>query len=142
MSALFGRKKIEEKEVVKPVKKAAVESEKKEAISKTVKKQKIEKREFSSAAWQALKHPIVTEKSTNLAAKYNQYVYKIEKGINKNQVKNAIQELYGVRVESVNIMNVEGKKIKAGRRQKEGKRPGFKKAIITLAPGEKIDSGV
>ena len=140
MTALFGKKKIEENKEEAPkaavVKSAKVKKEKPKAAG--VKKHKIEKKEFSSA-WRALQHPLVTEKSTNLSVNYNQYVFKVDKSTNKNQVRQAIQDLYGVKVERVNILKVRPKEKKVGRYV--GHTAGYKKAMVLLAAGEKIDSG-
>lgn len=79
--------------------------------------------------------PIVTEKSMNLLAD-NKYTFIVDKDSNKTEIKNAIENIFNVRVEKVSTMNVKGKPKRMGRY--EGKRPDRKKAIITLKPGQKI----
>ncbi|HWP97432.1 MAG TPA: 50S ribosomal protein L23 [Syntrophomonadaceae bacterium] len=79
--------------------------------------------------------PIVTEKSMNLLAE-NKYTFIVDKGSNKTEIKNAIENIFSVRVEKVSTMNVKGKPKKMGKY--EGKRPDRKKAIITLKAGQKI----
>ena len=85
--------------------------------------------------------PIVTEKATALSEKLNRYTFCVSPDANKYQIKNLVEELYGVKVTSVNTMNYEGKNkqryTKAGIIR--GKKPAFKKAIVTLAEGETID---
>ena len=85
--------------------------------------------------------PIVTEKATALSEKLNRYTFCVSPDANKYQIKNLVEELYGVKVTSVNTMNYEGKRkqryTKAGLIR--GKKPSFKKAIVTLAEGETIE---
>lgn len=85
--------------------------------------------------------PIITEKMTELGEKLNRYGFIVDRRANKLQIKQAIKELYGVDVESVNTMNYSGK-VKS-RNTKSGVITGrtnnYKKAIVTLADGETID---
>ena len=85
--------------------------------------------------------PVVTEKMTDMGEKLNRYAFVVHKKANKIQIKNAIKELYGVEVVSVNTMNYNGKA--RSRFTKSGVITGrtrsFKKAIITVAEGETID---
>jgi large subunit ribosomal protein L23 len=85
--------------------------------------------------------PIVTEKMTSQTEKYNRYGFLVEKRANKMQIRKAIEEIYGVTVESVNTMRYGGKKksrfTKSG--ILAGKTDSYKKAIITLAEGDQID---
>ncbi len=85
--------------------------------------------------------PIVTEKMTSQGDKYNRYGFLVAKNANKLQIKKAVEELYGVTVESVNTMRYGGK-IKT-RNTKSGflvgKTAATKKAVVTLAEGNKID---
>jgi large subunit ribosomal protein L23 len=80
----------------------------------------------------------LTEKATLLGEKHNQYVFRVDPRANKIQIKRAIEELFGKRVLRVNTMQYAGKK-KRERRADFGRRPHWKKAIVTLAEGEKID---
>ena len=79
--------------------------------------------------------PVVSEKSMNLLAD-NKYTFIVDKRTNKTEIKNAIENIFAVRVESVNTMNIKGKPKRMGRF--EGKKPDRKKAIISLKPGHKI----
>jgi len=85
--------------------------------------------------------PIVTEKMTMQGESLNRYGFIVDTRANKLQIRKAIEEMYGVSVESVNTMRYLGKKksrfTKSG--VIEGRAKSFKKAVITLVDGEKID---
>jgi len=85
--------------------------------------------------------PIVTEKMTTLGEDLNRYGFLVHKDANKIQIKQAVEKMYGVSVESVNTMRYGGKM--KSRYTKSGIITGntksYKKAIITLAEGETID---
>lgn len=98
-------------------------------MSKIVKKE-------THQAFRYLNKPLVTEKSSNLLNQ-NKYVFEVTDKANKIEIKKVIQDMYGVKVISVNIVNIPRKKRRFGRN--EGFKPGYKKAIITLAAGEKIE---
>ena len=83
-----------------------------------------------------VKYPIVTEKSGDIAP-YNQYIFCVEKKANKYQIKDAIENVYNVKVDKVNVVNMPRKK-KKYRFKIEGYKAGFKKAIVTLREGERI----
>ncbi len=88
-----------------------------------------------------LHKPIITEKMTNLGEKLNRYGFMVDKRANKIQIKKAIEEMYGVTVDSVNTLRYGGKN--KSRYTKTGliagKTNAFKKAVVSLADGEKID---
>ncbi|MBU2264576.1 50S ribosomal protein L23 [Patescibacteria group bacterium] len=135
---LFNRKKEQKTELVKkstrqesPVKVAREKSDK-----PAVANRKVIKKEFTEA-YRLLRRPLVTEKSVNLSSLQNQYSFAVAPEASKNEVKKVIQDLYGVRVLRVNILNTKGKKRRVGRH--EGFKPGFKKAIVFLPEGEKIE---
>ena len=83
-----------------------------------------------------LKAPHITEKATNLTEK-NQHVFKIGKKANKNEIKKAIENLYKVKVLDVKIINVPAKRRQFG--GISGWRKGYKKAIVKLEKGQKIE---
>ena len=85
--------------------------------------------------------PIVTEKMTMQGEDHNRYGFVVDPRANKIQIKNAVEEMYGVSVESVNTMRYLGKKKSRYTKSGiiEGRAKSFKKAIVTLADGEKID---
>jgi large subunit ribosomal protein L23 len=80
--------------------------------------------------------PIITEKSSLLKDTSNQYVFVVQRDANKIEIKKAVEKLFKVKVVSVHISNMEGKKRKVGR--SSGKRPDWKKAIVKLNPKDKI----
>ena len=87
-----------------------------------------------------LKRPLVTEKVSSLNEK-GKYGFIVDREANKIEIKNAVEKMYGVSVERVNTLSVMGKKkvrfTKAG--TLAGRKPNYKKAIVTLAEGEVID---
>ena len=84
-----------------------------------------------------IKAPIITEKSANIAADEKTYVFKVDVKANKSQIKDAIEKIFNVKVEKVNTVNVHAKKKRVGRYT--GMTSKYKKAIVTLANGNKID---
>src|SRR4051794_28391013 len=84
-----------------------------------------------------LLRPIVTEKSTMLTAA-DKYVFEVDPRANKTQIKEAVQLAFRVRVSAVNTVSVKGKPRRAGRR-KVVHTPDWKKAIVTLVKGDKIE---
>lgn len=86
--------------------------------------------------YEILRYPLITEKSTALQAQ-GKYVFKVAAGANKPQIKEAVEKAFKVEVISVNVMTVAGKRRKLGRRELPA-HP-WKKAIVTLKPGDKIE---
>ena len=86
-------------------------------------------------AWTIIKRPIVTEKSNRLMEQ-NKYCFAVDPKVNKHQIKQAVEEIFKVKVVAVNTMRMQGKIKRLGR--SEGKRPDWKKAVVTLAPGNRI----
>lgn len=81
--------------------------------------------------------PHVSEKAAILADAASQYVFKVEPTATKSEVKAAVESLFEVKVQSVNMINLKGKrKVFKGRK---GQRNGVRKAIVRLAPGQDID---
>ena len=78
--------------------------------------------------------PVITEQSMDMAAE-KKYTFKVATDANKTEVKKAVEEIFGVEVAKVNIMNVSGKKKRLGRNV--GMTPAYKKAIVTLTDGSK-----
>ena len=87
--------------------------------------------------YEVIKRPIDTEK-TRYQAEYGKYSFEVDRWANKHQVKEAVEEIFDVEVLSVNIISMPAKRGRYGRRIVT-KRPAWKKAIVTLAPGERID---
>lgn len=78
--------------------------------------------------------PVITEQSMDMAAE-KKYTFKVATDANKTEVKKAVEEIFGVEVAKVNIMNVNGKKKRLGRNV--GMTVAYKKAIVTLTDGSK-----
>ena len=83
-----------------------------------------------------IRGPIITEKTHSLREANNKLTLKVDVNANKIEIRKAIEVLFKVKVLAVNTIQMMGKKKKLGK--SEGKRPDWKKAIVTLAPGEKI----
>ncbi len=83
-----------------------------------------------------LVRPLITEKSSYLSP-YGQYVFEVALKTNKVEIAKAIERAYGVKPVKVNIVRVGGKKVRYGRTSGTTKR--WKKAIVTLKPGDKIE---
>ena len=89
--------------------------------------------------------PIITEKMHNLQESDNSYAFKVLPGSNKLEIKKAVEERFGVHVKQVRTMNLKGKSrimsVKSGGHviRTSGKKSNWKKAIVTLLPGESID---
>jgi large subunit ribosomal protein L23 len=81
----------------------------------------------------------VTEKGTALKEKQGKYLFRVARGANKIQIKRAVERLYGVSVTGVNTMNYLGK-LKRERMMKYGRRPGWKRAVVTLKEGQTIEA--
>jgi large subunit ribosomal protein L23 len=88
---------------------------------------------------EVLLQPRISEKATRLATKENKYVFVVKTGANKISVKKAVEIAYKVKVEKVNIVRNDGKNRNFGRTT--GRTSDFKKAIVTLKKGEKIETG-
>ncbi len=86
-------------------------------------------------SFDVLRRPIITEKSTNLQEQ-GRYSFEVAPRASKLQIKRAVEEAFSVKVLGVNTMNVKGKRKRFGPR--ETSRRSWKKAIVTLAPGNSI----
>lgn len=81
--------------------------------------------------------PIISEKSTIAAEQNNRFVFKVKKQATKIQIKKAVEALFNVKVDSVQVLNVNGKKKRFGRTL--GQRSDWKKAYVKLKPGFDIN---
>lgn len=88
-------------------------------------------------SYQVVLSPHITEKGT-VMGEQNKYIFKVAEGANKVEIKKAIGSLYKVDVAKVRILYAKAKFRQVGRH--EGNKPGFKKAIVTLKRGSKIDT--
>jgi len=87
---------------------------------------------------QIIKKALITEKSTIARDAANQYNFEVHARANRIEVGRAVEKLFKVKVLSVRVMNVPGKKKRTGRTV--GQRSSWKKAIVTLAPGNRIET--
>jgi large subunit ribosomal protein L23 len=91
-------------------------------------------------SYDIIKRPIITEKSMMVETdregnEIKKYTFEVPKTVNKLEIKYAVEEVFGVKVAKVNTMNYDGKVKRMGRT--EGRRPSWKKAIVTLKPDSK-----
>ena len=84
-----------------------------------------------------IKSAVITEKSTDVTDKQNAYTFKVATDANRIEIKSAIEEIFDVKVKKVNTLRQSGKRKRIGRSL--GMTKGYKKAIVTLQPGHKID---
>ena len=88
--------------------------------------------------YEILIRPIVTEKAVILADYYNQYTFEVDRRANKHQIKDAVERAFDVEVTAIRIINVSAKMGRYGRRRVISKSA-RKKAVVTLAAGQRID---
>jgi large subunit ribosomal protein L23 len=86
-----------------------------------------------------IRRAIVTEKSTSLAESRPRYTFEVARDATKPEIGHAVESLFNVRVESVRTMNQRGKTRRGRLGQTPGRRPNWKKAVVTLAPGESLE---
>lgn len=92
---------------------------------------------MSKTVFDIIRKPITTEKGTLLTEKENKYLFKVDKKATKPQIKRAIEKIFNVKVKDVNVAIVRGKNKRIGKFM--GKQQNWKKAIISLAEGHKIN---
>ncbi len=85
--------------------------------------------------------PLITEKADNLSESKSQYSFIVNKIANKIEIRKAVEALYTVNVEAVNTMVIPGKRKTRNTKKGvlQGRKPSYKKAVVTLAAGETID---
>ena len=88
-------------------------------------------------SYSVLKRPLITEKSNFLKEGLNQVVFEVDKKANKIEIKKAVEKLFKVSVVKVHTLHMRGKTKRMGRIL--GKKPNWKKAIVTLKEGERVD---
>ena len=86
---------------------------------------------------QVLLAPVISEKSTFVADKANQYVFRVAPDATKPQIKAAVELMFKTQVKSVSVVNVRGKEKRFGRFM--GRRNNWKKAYVALQPGQEIN---
>ena len=88
--------------------------------------------------YEVLKRPMITEKTTDMQERGNQFVFQVDRRANKMLVKQAVEERFEVEVVKVNIINMKAKTRRRGLRARSIRVIPWKKAIVTLAPGDSI----
>lgn len=88
-----------------------------------------------SSVWEVIRRPLITEKGTRLA-EMGQYLFEVHPDSNKLQIKEAVERAFNVKVVAVNVMNVPGKRRRWKRHY--AYQSDWKKAIVTLAPGQSL----
>ena len=89
--------------------------------------------------YQIIKKALITEKSTIARDVANQYNFEVHPKANRIEIERAVEKIFKVTVLAVRVMNVRGKKKRSGKVM--GQRSDWKKAIVTLAPGSRIETG-
>ncbi|RME77799.1 MAG: 50S ribosomal protein L23 [Planctomycetota bacterium] len=87
--------------------------------------------------WRIIKKPLITEKSEWMRENLNQYCFLVDKAANKIQIKEAVEKIFEVKVAKVRVINYKGKPKRV--RFTRGRTPAWKKAIVTLIEGDRID---
>ncbi|MFC1645504.1 50S ribosomal protein L23, partial [Patescibacteria group bacterium] len=133
----FNKDKKEEEKPVKKVKKVVTKKTKAAPKKAEKKTEATVKRAIGSEKFfDVLLAPQITEKTHDLISS-GKYVFKVHANSDKKTVKKSVEMIYGVIVEDVNIINIKSKKRRFGKTI--GKKAGFKKAIVTLKKGDKIE---
>ncbi|MDX9849064.1 MAG: 50S ribosomal protein L23 [Anaerolineaceae bacterium] len=92
-----------------------------------------------TSIYEVLRRPLVTEKTNYQVNKLHQYVFEVAGESTRTLVKDAVEQIFDVKVMSVNIINVPAKRTRRARSRRLAVRnPGYKKAIVTLAPEDSI----
>jgi large subunit ribosomal protein L23 len=87
--------------------------------------------------YQVIKRPLITEKANILKEKENKVSFVVDRGANKAEIKEAVERLLKVKVLEVHVSNIKGKPRRIGRTM--GKRSDWKKAVVTLRPGDHVE---
>lgn len=151
---IFNRKKVNQDDIKdKEIQQASVKNDdlqvdQKESmkdlyqeVKPTEKKNNLEtdtkvKKSFNKIAYKTIIKPLVTEKAANMGA-HSKYLFKVSIRTNKLEISKAIEEVYGIKPEKINIINTQGKVVRHGKNI--GKRSNWKKALVTLPKGKNID---
>ncbi len=129
MSPLFGKKTDKKKE---PTKDVIVEET---TASKTIGE------DIASFNFDSYLQPYITEKTT-LLSQNNQYVFIVRKSLNKYMVKSLVEKNYKVKVDNVNLIRITVQPTRFGFKKQASRKGGYKKAIVTLKEGYKIDLAI
>lgn len=139
---LKNKKEAEKAQAAKAARKPAAKKAEKVSVAKEVKAVKTESAPKAAQApagkfsYVVVKDPHISEKGTQLAEN-SKYVFKVYENSNKPEIKKAIEGIYGVNVLAVNIIHIPHKKRRLGKT--EGFKKAYKKAIVTIKEGQKIE---
>jgi large subunit ribosomal protein L23 len=89
--------------------------------------------------YEILRRPVVTEKSNFQSDILGQYTFEVDRRANKKQIKDAIELVFGVTVEQVRVINMPAKRVRRYGRREVVRKSGWKKAVVTLVPGDRIE---
>jgi large subunit ribosomal protein L23 len=93
-----------------------------------------------TTVYDILRRPLITEKSNFQNTKLHQVAFEVSRGASKSMIKDAVEFLFSVKVERVNVINVAPKRTRSAmNRRQRLRRSGYRKAIVTLAPGQTVD---
>jgi large subunit ribosomal protein L23 len=92
---------------------------------------------MNTKAYQILRRPLITEKSTTEKDLHNKLFFEVDRRANKIEIKQAVELMFKVNVLDVTTMNVDGKKKRVGKYFTH--RPDWKKAIVTIKPGQRVE---
>jgi len=143
------KRKTKKPEVKKDIEKKSIKDESLPEDRRVVsdEKEAIPKKKLSKAdirktvsAYNIIKEPCITEKAS-LLAEQNKYVFKVYPNVNKIEIRKAVELVYNTKVSNVRIIHSSPKKRRLGKHEgwRNGLKHGFKKAIVTLKKGEKIE---
>ena len=85
-----------------------------------------------------VRRALITEKGTVLRERRNQYTFEVARDANRIEIKQAVEKIFSVKVGEVRTMQMRGK-VRRGRSRYAGRRPDWKKAVVTLMPNQKIE---
>ena len=89
------------------------------------------------SVYEIIQEPLITEKIARESEKFRKYAFRVHPSANKKQIKSAVEKIFNVHVTRVNSMNNSGKWRRV--RYQPGQTSDWKKAVVTIKPGEKID---
>jgi large subunit ribosomal protein L23 len=89
--------------------------------------------------YEILRRPVITEKSNFQSDILGQYTFEVDRRANKQQIKDAVEAVFGVTVERVRVINMPAKRVRRYGRREVVRKSGWKKAIVTLASGDRIE---
>jgi large subunit ribosomal protein L23 len=89
--------------------------------------------------YEILRRPVITEKSNFQSDVLGQYTFEVDRRANKMQIKDAVETVFGVTVERVRVINMPAKRVRRYGRREVMRKSGWKKAVVTLVPGDRIE---